>query len=228
MALYASESAAGGNYEPIPEGTYPGICYAIIDLGDQYSEKFDKTAHKCKILWEVVGETIEVDGKTINRSISKDYTLSLSKKANLRSDLRAWRGREFTAEELERFNVKNILGVPCMMNIVHQTNGDKTYANIASIMAMPKGMPKPEQTNETIYWDFDEGTIEDSMFQKIPEYIRDKIRESQTYTFITTGDWGNLTTGRQEEIMDGAAFKALHPEGGEFANLDEDDPEIPF
>ena len=87
MALYASEGGSGNNYEPIPEGTYPGICYSIVDLGDQYSEKYDKVAHKCRITWEVVGETIEVDGKEINRSISKEYTLSLSTKSNLRADL---------------------------------------------------------------------------------------------------------------------------------------------
>ena len=227
MSLYASESS-GAKLPPIPEDTYPAICYAIIDLGDQYSEKYDKTAHKCRVLWEVSGETIEVEGRTVNRTISKDYTLSLNEKSALRKDLRAWRGREFTPEELKKFDVKNVLGVPCMLQIIHNKNGENVYANIASISKLPKAMPAPEQTNETIWWNFSDNAVDDETFQKIPQYIQDRIKESQTYTFLTTGDWGSLTTGRQEEIMDGAAFKALHPEGGEFAKLDEDDPNIPF
>lgn len=228
MALYASEGGSGSNYEPIPEGTYPGICYSIVDLGDQYSEKYDKVAHKCRITWEVVGETIEVDGKEINRSISKEYTLSLSTKSNLRADLRAWRGREFTKEELAKFNVKNILGVPCMMNIVHNTSGEKTYSNISSIMAMPKGMPKPEQTNETTYWDFDENAVDDDTFRKLPEFLQERIKESQTWKYITTGERGPLPGGRVEEIEQGVSYKAMHPEGGDFAPLTEEDPEVPF
>lgn len=227
MGLYASESS-GAAREPIPEGTYPAVCYALVDLGDQYSEKYGKASHKCRIIWEVVGETIEVEGKTVNRSISKDYTLSLGKKATLRADLRAWRGREFTREELERFNVRNILGAPCMLNIVHQTTENGTYANISGIMALPKGMPKPEQTNQTLYWDFDEFTVDDEAFSALPEFLQNRIRESQTYQFLTTGDCGNLAPGRQEEIRQGKAWKALHPEEGGFAVLDEDDPEVPF
>ena len=225
MALYASEGG-GQTYEPIPEGTYPGICYGLIDLGDQYSEKFDKLSHKCRILWEVVGETIEVDGREINRSISKDYTLSLNEKSALRKDLRAWRGREFTAEELQRFDLKNILCVPCMLNIVHAAKGEKVYANIAGIMSMPKGMPKPEQTNETVYWDFVDNKIDDDAWKLIPEFLQDRIKESETYKFVSECFSDKLSDARKEELAAGEAFKALHPEG--IPEITEEDDFCPF
>ena len=224
MALYASEGSST-TYEPIPEGTYPGICYGLIDLGEQYSEKFDKLAHKCRIIWEVVGETIEVDGKEINRSISKDYTLSLNEKSALRKDLRAWRGREFTAEELQRFDLKNILRVPCMLNIVHVARNDKTYANIAGIMSMPKGMPKPEQTNETVYWDFVENEIGDAAWNLIPEFLQERIKESETYKFVYECVSDKLSDARKDELIEGKSYKKFHPNG--FQQLSEDE-EVPF
>jgi hypothetical protein len=38
----------------------------------------------------------------------------------------AWRGREFTPEELKGFHLKNILGAWCMISVVHNENDGKT------------------------------------------------------------------------------------------------------
>ena len=224
MALYAS-AGEGGNFKPIEEGTYVALCYGIVDLGDMYSEQFDKTSHKCKILWELDGEKITLeDGTEINRTVSKDYTLSLNEKSGLRKDLRAWRGREFTDEELKKFNVKNILGVPCQIQIVHQTKDGKTYANIAGIMSLPKGMQKPEGTNGKIYWDFEENEIEDAAWNAMPEFLTRRISESETYKYIVDGDKGHLTDRRITEIQEGNAYKARR----EFSQIEDSDEALPF
>ena len=47
----------------VEPGVYMAICVGVIDLGEQYSEKFKNYAPKLRIVWELVGETVEVDGE---------------------------------------------------------------------------------------------------------------------------------------------------------------------
>ena len=78
------------------------------------------------------------DGKPF--LIKKDYRASLHEKAGLRKDLEAWRGRPFTNVELQGFDLENVVGAPCMLNVIHK-QGSKggTFSNIAGIMPLAKG-----------------------------------------------------------------------------------------
>lgn len=228
MAIIVSANE-GGSYTPIEEGTYFALCYGLIDVGDVYSEQFDKCSPKFMILWELVGAgTVNVDGREINRSISKSYSKSLNPKSNLRKDLRAWRGREFTDEELKRFDMVNILGAPCQIQIVNVTGNGKTYSNIAAIMNLPKGMPKPTPTEEKVYWDFEDCEIGDEAWEKIPKWLQDVIKNNETYQYITTNNTGHLNDRRLEEIQNYASFKAWRAVHGDFPVMDEEDEELPF
>lgn len=62
-------------------GTYPAICYGLVDLGEQYSETYDKWSPKILILFEIPGETLEINGEEVSRTMSKSYTMSLNEKA---------------------------------------------------------------------------------------------------------------------------------------------------
>lgn len=65
---------------PVEPGVYIAICIGVVDLGEQYSEKFKNYANKVKFIWELVGETIEVDGEQKPRQLSKEFTFSISKR----------------------------------------------------------------------------------------------------------------------------------------------------
>ena len=47
MAIIAS--AKSGNFVPVSEGVHTAVCIWVIDLGDQYSEKFDNTSRKVQL-----------------------------------------------------------------------------------------------------------------------------------------------------------------------------------
>ena len=227
MAIIVSENE-GGNYTPIEEGTYIALCYGLVDIGDVYSEKFDKTTKKLMIFWELVGAgTITSNGREYNRSVSKSYAWSLNQKSNLRKDLRAWRGREFTKEEFSGFNMDNVLSAPCQIQIINATSNGKTYSNIAAIMNLPKGMPKPVHTHDVVHWDFEDNTIGDDAWEKIPEWLRGVIQNSETYQFITANNTGHLSDKRLEEISGYKSFQAWRSEHGDFP-VSEDDEELPF
>ena len=153
---------------------------------------------------------------------------TINAKGNLRKDLRAWRGREFTDEELERFDMANVVSAPCQIQIVHNTAGNgNTYPNVAAIMSLPKGMPKPQGTRTVIGWDFGENTIGDAQWQMLPEWVQNAIKASETYQYITTNNVGHLKDKQLEEIRETTAYKKWREENGEFPTVD-DDGELPF
>lgn len=175
MAIIAREK--GTSIEPITEGVHTAACIMVIDIGEQWSDFYQKSSHKVMITWEVTDETTMADGEEKPRVISQEYTLSLSQKATLRNHLEAWRGKKFTDQELDCFDMVNILGTNCQLQILHN---DKGYANVAAIMAMPKNMPKVKPQSETVYFDLSTPECLDLM-DKIPKWIQDKIKKSADY-----------------------------------------------
>ena len=178
MSLIVNSNPAS-SIAPIPEGTHLGVCNMLVDLGMQFNETYKNTAHKILIGWEIPGETIELDDGEHTRTISKIYTSSLNESANLRQDLAAWRGRDFTGQELEAFDLRSIVGTSCLINVVHQAKNGKTYANIQSIMALPKGMEKGRLSENAIVFDLDKDPLD--VVDTLPKWVAEMIKKSETY-----------------------------------------------
>lgn len=176
MAIIASKNGES-DFELVPADSYAAVCYRVLDLGTQQTE-FDgviKHARKIMVSWEL--DCKMADGRPF--SIHKRYTLSLHDKATLRHDLEAWRGRPFTIEEEEGFDVAKLIGAPCLMQVIHNAKGGKTYANISSIMKLPKGMTAPVLVNETINFSLDD--FDADIFSKLSESLRSTISKSPEY-----------------------------------------------
>jgi hypothetical protein len=189
MGLVAKDKGGKG-FDPVPEGTHNAVCYALIDLGTHLDEKFGNRNHKLVIIFEIPTERIEIekDGVKMNlpRAISKQYTISLSEKSNLRKDLQTWRGRGFTPEELKGFDVKNVLGKSCLLQVIHTHKGEKTYANISAIIGFPKGMPPLTPENPLTFYSIHESR--DVIPQHVPDWIRDIIKTSDEYQSFVPAD----------------------------------------
>jgi len=173
----------GADFDPTPEGIYVGVCYAIYDIGHQYNKKYDKYQQKVIIAWELPEERINLkeDGKEVSkpRAVSSRYGLSLGSKAYLRQDLESWRGKKFTEAELEGFDLRKILGKACQVQIIHDKDGDKTYANVQNVMPLPKGTKAPKPENPLIYY-----CIEDDGFsfpETMPEWVQKVVKKSREY-----------------------------------------------
>jgi len=136
------------DYKPAPEGTHSAVCSAVIDLGTQYSEKYGKSQHKVLIGWEL--DTGEEQRPTIWRR----YSLSLHEKAALRQHLEAWRGRSFSDDELNGFDLKNVLAKPCLATVKHRKTDAGTYSDLAGVSSLPKGIAGI-RASKTVYFDID-------------------------------------------------------------------------
>jgi hypothetical protein len=171
MGLVAKNGAS--EFEMTPEGTYIGRCYKIIDLGTQTTtgQFGTKSQHKVMISWELLDDKIKMaDGRPY--AVTQWYTVSLHEKSQLRKDLEAWRGRRFSDEELEGFDLKNVLGTYCMIQIVHSPDGK--YANVNAIMSY-RG-PKPTPVNENVIFDIDSPDM--AVFEAMSDNMKEKIRSA--------------------------------------------------
>lgn len=185
MALTASDKG-GQEYDPVPAGIHQAICYGIVDLGTQDAGRY-APRRKVLFIWELPHErgTFERDGeqKDLPRAISQQYTLSLNEKANLRHALEAWRSRPFTEEELRGFDLKTVLGANCQLTVVHNYSPakKKTYANVASVSPLGRGMEKLEAENPLLWFSMEE--IDDlTKFKKpsnMPDWVFNLIGQSE-------------------------------------------------
>ena len=181
MALIAA-STGGGDFKPVPAGMHMARCFRVIDLGTQRGEWKGKEKWNRKVLlqWELYGEADDGtplkldDGRPM--SVSKRYTLSLGDNAQLRADLKSWRGRDFTLDELAGFDISALLGIGCMLNVAHDTKDSKTYTNVASVTPIPKVMREtfPKAINPQIIFDVSEPNMEAlaTFSERLQETIR--------------------------------------------------------
>jgi hypothetical protein len=177
MSLTAKEPE-GNNMELIPPDTYQALICWITDLGTQHSDFYDKDAPKVVITWEIPSVRIDMDGKSMPRLISKTYTTSLHEKANLRKDLEAIRGVPFSDEDLLGFDIRKALGVNCILQDVHATREKKTYANVATVAKLMKGMEKAIPETPTFCYDIEDGF---DFPEDMPDWMRDRIKKSLEY-----------------------------------------------
>ena len=162
---------------PVEPGVYMAVCIGFIDLGEQYSEMFKSHSVKGMYIWELPGETIEIDGEQKPRQLSKEFTISSSNKGNLRKFIESWNGKSYSDDEFLEFDLFNQIGKPCQLNVV--LNETKEYSNVDNIMPIPKGFPAPTTETKQIRWDMEQW--DDAVFAELPEWIQDKIKKSSQY-----------------------------------------------
>jgi hypothetical protein len=210
MALYAEDS--GGSFERCPPGMHLARCYRIIDLGTQKSEYMGQTKflHKIMVGWELHGNRDDGSPLKMNDgrpfAIFKNYTLSWSEKANLRLDLQSWRGKPFTQEEMRRFDLTNVLGAWCMLNVIErQGQNGKTYANVDGVTPVPSmikqnGLPTAVNKNEM----FNLSEPDWVLFETFSDHLKQKITASPEFGKAKGGstDAEPASAGHDDDIDD--------------------------
>lgn len=177
MGRYSSDTG-GGDFAPAPEGTHVARCVQIIDIGTHHSSYEGKPTIRNQIIvrWELPHELIDTDDGQQPMLVSKFYTNSLGEKANLRKDLEAWRGKQFTPEELGSFDLETILGKPCIVSIVHN---DKKKAKVTGVAGLTKGTTCPPAHNAPSTFWIDEW--DDNKFAGLPKGFQALVAESDEY-----------------------------------------------
>jgi hypothetical protein len=126
-------------FVPPPEGIWPGCCVDVVDLGDVETPWGVK--HHVKVIWEISPVMPETGKRFL---ASKRYNFSFDDRSTLYKDLRSWRGRAFTAEELKGFDLEKVLAAPCQLIITHEESDGVVYGNVTTVLkADPKNLLRP-------------------------------------------------------------------------------------
>jgi hypothetical protein len=208
MALTISESQK--MERKLPEaGATVGVLYSLVDLGHQKTnwDNQEKWTPKVRLTFELPDQTdefeVEENGKrtTIQKPmvVSIEQTRSLGEKASLRKLLEQWRGQTFTSKELQAFSLKNLLGKPAMLTLIHKTSQQgRQYCAIAGASKLPKGMKAPATTtNDQLYYEIEQG--EAGQFNDMPDWLQEKIRASKEFATAA----GKSTATKVELDADG-------------------------
>lgn len=161
----------------VEPGVYIAVCVGVIDLGEQYSEKYKNYSNKVQFVWELPYETIEVEGKQEPKQLSREFAVATKESSNLRSFITSWNSTKYKDEEFLDLDLFDQVGKPCQLNVVLNDSGE--YANVDTIMPLPKGFPAPESNTKPIMWDMDKW--DDEVFKSLPEWIQEKIKKSTQY-----------------------------------------------
>lgn len=194
MSIYATNSSV--QRELIPSGNYIARCYQMIEIGtvSEFIMGKQVTLKKVRIGWELPTETriFKPENGEQPLVISKEYTLSMNEKSNLRKDLKSWRGKDFTDDEARSFDITKLLGAPCMLNIIHKPSKDQSrvYEEIAGITSIPKGMQTPAQVNKTFVLSYEDFDI--SVFESLPDFIKTKMKGSLEYAALSQPQHKNM------------------------------------
>jgi hypothetical protein len=186
------------SFEQAPIGAHIAICVSLIDIGTSRKEYEGRVSYRreVRIAFELPNELIET-GEHAGQPhvVSMFYTMSLSEKAKLRDHLKNWRGRDFTPSELSGFDLRNILGKPCMLSVTHNGKGKSI---IGGIMSLPRGTPVPALANNVLYFSLDE--FDQSVFDSLSEGIKGMIEKSREYQALIAPPDQNHDAPHDDEI----------------------------
>jgi len=182
-------SAKGGkDFEPIPAGVHMAICTWVIDLGWQpQTGKYPAPKHQVYLKFEIPDHQVTwtKDGKehTGPGTIGRKFGLSLSEKSHLRPFLVGWRGKEFTADELEGFDIGSVIGKICQLNVIHEKGekDGKVYARIAGAFALVKEQKQALAANPARAKPSSEVLVyspeahDSGIYDQLPEWIQKMI-----------------------------------------------------
>ena len=139
----------GKEWPIAPEGLHQAVC---VDVWEIWTEKRPEhfgggLVDKTRLVFQLDRE--DEDGQRYE--VMGTYTASLHEKARLRQLLESWRGRRFTDDELKGFDLENVIGVNCQLQVVHTlSKNGKTYANVQAIVPLGKGQVKVRPSDDFV------------------------------------------------------------------------------
>lgn len=168
-----------------PTGTHRAVLYKLINLGTLNVE-WDgepKKSHKIRLGWELSDEEIEYekDGETIKKPfvVDRKFTFSLGDNAHLTPIVEGMIGKPLFDKEKAEFDIETLLGMSCLITIVHDEYNGNKFAKVTNATLLPKGMEKPTQVNENLILDVRKMSREE--IDELPEFIANDMKSSDEY-----------------------------------------------
>jgi len=200
MSLIAREKS---DYTPIPEGQYPAVISAVVDLGLQ--DCFGSVKPQILIRYEMPGLRSDHNGGSEPASKWQFYTRSLNNMANLRRDSERILGRGFSKKELDGgFDLFEMLGCACEVQIVHDHSTGSIRDKIVDVSKFKGPGEKPTSELGEIRYTRDEN----ESWENLPEWVKEKIRNQVVVAADSDADAASAseTSEFQEDELEDIPF----------------------
>ncbi len=172
--------------EMIPPGMYHAICYAVTDLGTQPSLD-GKSSHHDILLWFELPDARKKNGQ--RQTTLRTLPLSAGLNPDSKRKSVYWQfaeallNCELSSEELsDKIEPREFIGCNCMLEMMLNRNGDKTF--VATALPLAKTKTAAEPLNAPGYIELTKENFDEGLFNALPGYWRAKIEDSPEYRAI--------------------------------------------
>jgi hypothetical protein len=119
-------------FEITPAGNHVARLYQIIHIGTVPTtwQGQEKMTDKIRLTFELCNEVkaFKEGDEPKPFSVSREFTYSFGQKAALHAFVEGMTGTKILDKEWP--DLEALLGDACLLNVVHESKGDNTYANI--------------------------------------------------------------------------------------------------
>ena len=171
MPWKTTAGSGESDWENPKPGLHNAVCYGLVQLGTHMTTgQYAKMTPLIMVMWELEERTTH--GQRYSQRAR--YTDSFHSKARLRQMLESWRGKKYV--EGEEIDLEKLIGAPCTLNLIENTNNGKTYINVESVMPYQKNAERLKPEVPTVCFNLHEPDMAE--FEKVPEYLQKMIQES--------------------------------------------------
>ena len=170
-----AEDTGGFERELIPEGPHAARCVRVIEIGKQYSQRYDNEANKAVIVLSIPNVKMEINGEEKQRFISNPFGITISN--NERATMRQW-ARALCPDGGN--SLGDFLNQPCQVVVRHQKKEDgSSFDRIDSIAPILPGLEVGELDMEPFWLQWNSPDPE--VLAQVPEFTRGLIKQATNY-----------------------------------------------
>jgi hypothetical protein len=114
----------------------------------------------------------------------------MHEKSGLRRDLQTWRGVAFKETDFGPggFDIRKIVGQPCLISITHKEKPDGVRSEVAGVMKLPKGTHvEPIVNPPTFVW-LDKDDFSQPDFDRLSDKLKATVMQSPEYRAMKSGN----------------------------------------
>lgn len=176
------------------EGMQLAVIIQVIDLGVQKQRPFQgqakDPARMVRVTYELVNDLRDFDGEEKPLIMSEEFKFSGDDRSTCYKRLNTID----PGFKKSKGDWSLMVGHPVQIQIVHREgkgdNAGRTFANIAGVSPLMKGMPAPESPfNELLVFNTEQPDA--AVFEKLPQFLQDKIMGGEQPPVLNGTEGGN-------------------------------------
>ena len=171
MGRQFHKTADDGDFILAPEGAHMATLTVLAYLGKHQStwQGQSRILERVGLSWELA-ERDGDEGRAL--AVTEVLNASLHEKSKLFARVLALTGGR---EPPEGFDLEKLLGHGAVVTVVHEVRDGRTWANVANVGGLPRGMHLPPPSVAPIYWDIEDP--DPAVYNQLPARFR-KLAET--------------------------------------------------